>query len=111
MKHFRTISKLGVCPEQLIFVCPSLQRGRYKGSLSGWRKGASVGTPSIKYITRGYEAPLIQNRRSHAYPYRLRALLRISADNAYDSNVERALLARLLTGATRLSDNDPDGSY
>jgi hypothetical protein len=26
MKHFRTISKLGVRPEQLIFVCPS-----YKG--------------------------------------------------------------------------------
>jgi hypothetical protein len=49
-------------------------------------------TPSIKYITRGYEAPLIQNRRSHAYPYRLRALLRISADNAYDFNVERAVL-------------------
>ncbi len=23
MKHFRTISKLGVRPEQLIFVCPS----------------------------------------------------------------------------------------
>jgi len=23
MKHFRTISKLGVHPEQLIFVCPS----------------------------------------------------------------------------------------
>jgi len=44
MKHFRTISKLGVRPEQLIFVCPSckgvdtkeVKRGA-KGSLS-WHR-------------------------------------------------------------------------
>ncbi len=31
MKHFRTISKLGVRPEQLIFVCPSCKEVDTKG--------------------------------------------------------------------------------
>jgi len=47
MKHFRTISKFGVRPEQLIFVCFSCKEvGTMEVKRS--RKGASVGTPSIK---------------------------------------------------------------
>jgi len=32
MKHFRTIPKLGVRPEQLIFVCPSCKEVDTKGA-------------------------------------------------------------------------------
>jgi hypothetical protein len=32
MKHLRTLPRLGVRLEKLIFVCPSCKRGRYKGT-------------------------------------------------------------------------------
>src|SRR5580704_9758640 len=63
MKHFRTISKLGVRREQLMFVCPVLQRGRYKGAggvrvtqLAGWALFCvpGEGTPPAASPCRAY---------------------------------------------------------
>ena len=49
MKHFRTISKLGVRREQLLFVCPSCKGVDTKEvERAAWRKGAPVGAPSIR---------------------------------------------------------------
>jgi hypothetical protein len=49
MKHFRTISKLGVRRERLLFVCPSCKGVDTKEvERAAWRKGAPVGAPSIK---------------------------------------------------------------
>jgi hypothetical protein len=47
MKHLRTLPKFGVRPEKLIFVCPSC-KGIDTKEAKRWRKGASVGTLSIK---------------------------------------------------------------
>ena len=47
MKHFRTISKLGVRRERLLFVCPSC-KGVDTKEVERVGKGASIGAPSIK---------------------------------------------------------------
>jgi 5-methylcytosine-specific restriction endonuclease McrA len=47
MKHFRTIAKHGVRPEQFMFLCPSCKAVDTKESKRR-REGASVGASSIQ---------------------------------------------------------------